>query len=102
MSHVTGDLMDASLCPGPFDAVIERRTLQLFPPEERVAALERLEARMAPNVLFVSHQHYGAWKPEEPRLHYAQEWATERGFVAEHTPDGATAARAARLIFTTG
>ena len=102
ITHVTGDLTNPELCPGPFDAVIERRTLQLFPADQQVEALARLEARMAPRVLFVSHQHSGAWKPEEPRAHYARDWVTERGFTEERSPDGPSAVRAAWLIFTTG
>ena len=31
--------MDPLMCPGPFDMIIERKTLQLFPEDERAAAL---------------------------------------------------------------
>jgi hypothetical protein len=30
VSFVVGDLRDASVCPGPFDVVIERRTVQVL------------------------------------------------------------------------
>jgi len=34
--------MDPAICPGPFDVIVERRTLQLFPSGERGAAVARL------------------------------------------------------------
>ncbi len=35
LRFVVGDLIDPGVCPGPFDVIIERRTLQLFSDEER-------------------------------------------------------------------
>jgi hypothetical protein len=102
LSFVVGDLMNADRCPGPFDVVIERRTVQLFRDDERQTALDRLAARLAPRGLLVSHQHSGWWKPDQPREHFAAAWAASRGFVAEGAAGGGMPARAARLIFTTG
>lgn len=34
LSFITGDLIDPAISPGPFDVVIERRTVQLFPAAE--------------------------------------------------------------------
>ena len=31
VKFAVGDLVDSTVCPGPFDVVIERKTLQLFP-----------------------------------------------------------------------
>jgi hypothetical protein len=81
LSFVTGDLTDPGLCPGPFDVVIERRTVQLFQPAERAAALERLVARLQTPGTLVSHQHNGGWKPGDDRTHYAASWLTSRGFI---------------------
>jgi hypothetical protein len=52
---VAGDLLDAGLCPGPFDVVLERKTLQLFPDEDRPAAMRAFAARVA-----VQHQRLNA------------------------------------------
>jgi hypothetical protein len=96
---VIGDIVDPALCPGPFDAIIERRAIQLFPPGERAPALDRLAARLAPRCLFVSHHHNGAWRPDQPREHYATAWAAANGFVlhSKSAPD-----RLASLYYTTG
>ncbi|HVJ27736.1 MAG TPA: hypothetical protein VM493_09330 [Vicinamibacterales bacterium] len=105
LKSVIGDLVNAAVCPGPFDVVIERRTLQLFPPEERIHGLERLVARLASRGMFVSQQHSGGWRPGQPRTHYAQEWLRSAGFVMRSHADGAeanSAPRLASLTFSTG
>jgi hypothetical protein len=102
ISYVTGDVVNAEACPGLFDAVIERRTLQLFPPDEKSAALDSLAARMAARVLFVSHQHKGNWKPNEPREHFARDWARQRGFTEVGGESANSVDRVAWLRFTSG
>ena len=62
LRFASGDLSDPSVCPGPFDVVIERRTLQLFPVEERGMALERLAARLGTPGTLVTHRHIGSLK----------------------------------------
>ena len=90
------------LCRGPFDVVIERRTVQLFPPAEQPATRDRLAARLAPDGLLISHQHMGRWKPGEPRTHFAQAWAADRGFSIQGFRLANDTGRTARLVFTTG
>ena len=104
LSSVSGDLMDPELCPGPFDVVIERRTVQLFPQAERPAALERLVARLADHGAFVSHEHRGCWRPGDSRTHFAETWLKERGFALDAWSSGMPAAegRIARLMFSSG
>jgi hypothetical protein len=104
LSSVTGDLMDPELCQGPFDVVIERRTVQLFPEADRPAALERLVARLADHGTFVSHEHRGYWRPGDRRTHFAEAWLTERGFALDAWNSGMPAAegRIARLVFSSG
>jgi hypothetical protein len=77
---VTGDLLDAGLCPGPFDVVLERRTLQLYPDEDRPAAMRALAARLATPGIFFSHTHrdLGAGVSRE---NHPSDW-----FHAEHWP----------------
>jgi hypothetical protein len=102
---VTGDLTDPEVCPGPFDVVIERRTLQLFPEEEQLVALDRLVARLSSRGAFVSQQHEGRWRPGDDRTHYAEVWLASRGFVMHSEPtlqESGVAARLACLMFSSG
>lgn len=77
---VAGDLLDRSVCPGPFDVVLERRTLQLFPDEERAAAMRALAARVATPGIFFSHSHRNL-ASSGPRANDPAAW-----FHAEHWP----------------
>ena len=105
LEFVCGDLSDPAMCPGPFDVVIERRTVQLFPEEEREAALDRLAARLSARGMFVSHMHDGGGGPGRHRPHHAREWAKARGFVVDgwrDTETEAAVARVARIQLSTG
>ncbi len=100
-----GDVLDPEVCPGPFDVVIERRTLQLLPPSDQVSALNCLAQRLAETGVFVSHQHQGGWRPGEPRTHYAEAWLTSRGFAFGSDAEDAgpdSVPRLACLRFSTG
>jgi SAM-dependent methyltransferase len=77
---VVGDLCDPSVCPGPFDVVLERKTLQLFPNENRPAAMRALAARLATPGIFFSHSHRNFASPVT-REDYPSDW-----FHAEHWP----------------
>jgi hypothetical protein len=88
LRFVHGDLFDAQVCPGPFDVIIERRTLQLWSRFAPVAdgddcdrGLAAVTARLADAGLVVSHQHMGAWRPDQSRQHFAQQWLQDRGFL---------------------
>ncbi len=103
LSFVEGDLMDPAICPGPFDVIVERRTLQLFPVGERGAAVAGVLGRLAANGVFLSHYHNGAWKPSQPRTHLMESFLDAGDFqIARHAsvirPDG----RVAFLIMSTG
>ena len=52
-----GDLLDTTVCPGPFDVVLERRTLQLYSDQHRPAAMHALATRLATPGIFFSHSH---------------------------------------------
>jgi len=78
---VAGDLTDPTVCPGPYDVVIERRTLQLFPKRERGAALAAVAARMNPNGILYSHTHDGSWRPGRPRNHALGPFLGRCGFT---------------------
>ena len=98
---VTGDLLDPSLCSGPFDVVVERRTLQLFDNTERNRALVALTNRLSPRGLFVTHAHLGGWRPGSPRTHPAEDGLRSAGWPSwrEGTP---LRGRAALTYVSTG
>jgi hypothetical protein len=107
LSFVTGDLTNPQLCPGPFDVVIERRTLQLFQGASQAEALDELISRLRTPGIFVSHHHAGDWRPGDTRAHYAESWLKSRSFVLrlgdgsrEH--DATSTPRLACLLFSTG
>jgi hypothetical protein len=105
LTFATGDLLDPHVCPGPFDVVLERRTLQLFPVNLQLEALERLVARLAPRGTFVSHQHSGGWRPGEVTTHFAEAWLAARGFSIRRDPgrqEDEMPDRVAHLLFSTG
>jgi hypothetical protein len=76
VQFVVGDLCDPACCPGPYDVVIERKTLQLYPPEQRAAALHAVAHRLGSRGVFFSHSHNGRWKHSEPRIHAHEDWFT--------------------------
>ena len=80
-TFVIGDILDSSICSGPFDAIIERRMLQLFPTEERGIALDKLASRLTPDGLFLSHCHDGRWKPPDEPVHQVETFFRDRGWT---------------------
>jgi SAM-dependent methyltransferase len=103
LEFVVGDLRDEAICSGPFDVVIERCTLQLFPLNECACALDALAHRLREDGVFRSHCHNGGWRPDQPRDHLFEDlfrekgWAIENGYQALRT-DG----RVAWLSLSTG
>lgn len=77
---VVGDLMNPEVCPGPFDVVIERRTLQLFPEAERTAALSAVTARLSERGILLTHCHDGRWRPPAAPRHVIEPLLGPAGF----------------------
>lgn len=103
VEYVVGSMLDASLCPGPFDLVIERRTLQIFAPEERGRALEALAARLTERGVFLSHCHDGAWRPPARPFHATESLFRGAGWpILRHAPLGDLERRSAWLVGSTG
>jgi hypothetical protein len=61
---IVGDLLDATVCPGPFDVIIERRTVQRFAEQEWGAVLEALSRRLGRTGLFLSQCLDDQFPPE--------------------------------------
>lgn len=99
---VVGDIRDSSMCPGPFDAIIERRTLQLFPANERGVALDMLASRLRPDGLFLSHCHDGGWRPPDRPVHQVEKFFRDRGWVIARGERPDHSGRIAWLQMSTG
>lgn len=84
VDFVTGDLTDPTVCAGPFDVIIERRTLQLWPEDQRAAAAHAVTHRLASRGLFVSQFHDGGWKPDDPLVHPLDAWFADRTWPQWH------------------
>lgn len=80
MEIVVGDLSNPACCPGPYDVVIERKTLQLWPDGDRPMAVQAVVNRMAHRGIFFSQAHDGRWRPPAPRRHAVTPWFLEHGW----------------------
>jgi SAM-dependent methyltransferase len=81
VKYVVGDLLDTEICPGPFDMIIERRTLQLFSEHERGIALDALLYRLAPEGILLSHCHDARWRPPAEPKHFTKALLLKRGLT---------------------
>ena len=99
---VSGDILDCSVCPGPFDAIIERRMLQLFPSEERGIALDMLASRLRSDGLFLSHCHDGRWRPPGKPVHQVEKFFRDRGWTIRFCETANQVGRVAWLQMSTG
>lgn len=75
---VTGDLLDPAVCPGPYDVIIERKTLQLYPPDVERSAIRAVAARLGARGIFFSHSHRNG-PPDQWRNPQA-DWVREQGW----------------------
>jgi SAM-dependent methyltransferase len=101
LEFVAGDLRDAACCPGPYDVVIDRKTLQLYPDEERAIAMRVVANRLASPGIFFCHCHDGTWTPPVPRRHPLESWFVTEGWTFWRR-DSPLTGRVAWLYFSTG
>jgi hypothetical protein len=88
VQFVVGDLLDVTVCPGPFDVVIERRTVQWFAEHERGAALSALAGRLSEVGIFMSQCLDDSFPPDlgwsqhrSGFFHASEPWFREHGWV---------------------
>ncbi len=101
VEFVVGDLRDAACCAGPYDVVIERSTLQLWPSADLPLAIHAVANRLASRGIFFSQSHDGGWRPPEPRKHALESWFAAEGWSLWRG-DAALTGRVAWLFITTG
>jgi uncharacterized RDD family membrane protein YckC len=103
VEFVVGDILDKSVCPGPFDVIIERRTAQTYLDHNLGAVMTALADRLACDGIFLSHCHDGCWRPPAMPRHFTEPWFRENGWtVWSGDPDPSSSGRVAWLLTTTG
>jgi hypothetical protein len=106
VEFVVGDLMDVTVCPGPFDVVIERRTVQVLSEDVRPAALLALSTRLGTSGIFLSMCLDDAFAPElgwsqhdSGLFHASQSWFQEHGWtIWDGVPTSTLEGRVAWLV----
>jgi len=101
VEFVTGDLRDPTCCPGPYDVVIDRKTLQLYAEDERPGAMKAVANRLASRGIFFSQCHDGFWKPPAEPRHATRSWFVDQGWELSRAETPLTG-RVAWLSTTTG
>jgi len=102
VQFVVGDLCDAACCPGPYDVVIDRRTLQLYSERDRTIAMRAVANRLGSPGIFFSQSHDGSWKPPKPRRHALEAWFRAEGWPIRGPGAALQRRRVAWLFTTTG
>lgn len=97
LQFTTGDLTDPTICPGPYDVVIQRRTLQLFPKDEQFMALERLVGRLGTPGTLVTHRHAASLQALSAGAPPMADWLISLGFVLDGPSDAEQCRTAPRL-----
>jgi hypothetical protein len=80
LDFVVGNLANPACCPGPYDVVIDRKTLQLWPDADRPMAIQAVANRLASRGIFFSQSHDGGWKPPSSPLHALEPWFVTQGW----------------------
>lgn len=103
VDFVVGSILDPTVCPGPFDVIIERLTAQTFLRDNMGAVLTALAARMGRNGIFLSHSHDGGWSPPAEPRHFTEAWFRENQWVIWNgSPGRKPPGRVAWLVTSTG
>jgi hypothetical protein len=106
VKFIVGDLLDSKVCPGPFDVIIERRTIQVLALEQRAAALSALANRLGDVGILQSLCLDDPFPPElgwsqhpSGLFHASQSWFQENGWpIWDGLPNSMVAGRVAWLV----
>lgn len=102
VEFLTGDILDPTICPGPFDVIIERLTAQNYFTHDMGAFLSVLAKRLSKDGIFFSHCHDGGWKPPAEPRHYTESWFREAEWAIWSGPGRKPPGRVAWLFSSTG
>ncbi len=74
LDFVVGSLLDRGVCPGPFDVIIERRTVQTFAEQQRSTALQALTGRLGDQGILLSHCNDICYFTSKRAFHASESW----------------------------
>lgn len=80
VDFVVGSFLDPSVCGGPFDVIIERRTAQLFAGRDLDGVMSKLSNRLTENGILFSHCHDASGGPWDDPVHFAESWFRDDGW----------------------
>jgi hypothetical protein len=100
LNFVIGSILDMTVCPGPFDVIIERRTISRFREQDRSTALGALAERLGKVGIFLSHCN----DPDPRRLsHNSEAWFREQNWtIWDGAPSSTLLGRVAWLVRSSG
>ena len=104
VEYVVGNILDSSVCPGPFDVIIERSTAQNYLTHGQPALMMALSERLSQNGIFFSHSHDGSWNPDREIRYFTADWFAFNGWTIrwDKTLAEKPAGRVAWLFTSTG
>jgi hypothetical protein len=105
LDFVVGSLLDMAACPGPFDVIIERRTVQQFAERDRSTALQALAGRLGKVGIFLSHCNDGSYSPSRKigPFHASESWFREQYWtIWDGAPCPPLSGRVAWLVRSAG
>lgn len=103
VDFVVGSLLDMTLCPGPFDVIIERRTVQRFEENDQSAALRALAGRLGAIGILLSHCNDSFPTKKRGLFHASEAWFRERRWtIWDRSTECALKGRVAWLVRSSG
>jgi hypothetical protein len=108
VEFVAGDLRDRTACPGPFDVIIERRSVQHFDESDRRDALEALAGRLCDPGILLSEcfddpfpSELGWSQHPSGYFHASEAWCRAKGLtIWDGVPDATLLGQVALLVRT--
>jgi hypothetical protein len=103
LDFVVGSLLDKAVCPGPFDVIIERRTVQTFAEQHGSTALQALTGRLGNPGIFLSHCNDSCYYTSKRALHASESWFREHHWtIWNGAPSSTLSGKVAWLVRSTG
>jgi hypothetical protein len=102
LDFVVGSLLDQAVCPGPFDVIVERRTVETFAEQQRSTALQALTGRLGNPGIFLSHCNDICYFTSKRAFHASESWFRDNDWtIWNGAPSTPLSGRVAWLVRST-